>query len=64
MSGHNSSRRRSYGRRQKDLRDRREADITIDLEGPTGWPRGGAWETPSSTSRNGDLRAHGTGGAA
>ena len=63
MSGHNSSRRRSYGRRQKDLRDRREAEMVIDLEGPTGWPRGGAWDRPSPPAST-ELRAHDAGGPA
>jgi hypothetical protein len=35
--GHSSSRRRSYGRRRKDLRHRPRTDLTIDLEGPEGW---------------------------
>jgi hypothetical protein len=64
MSGHNSSRRRAYGRRQKDLRDRRESEMVIDLDGPAAWPRGGAWDPPSPASRTTDLRTHGTGGAA
>ena len=63
MSGHSSSRRRAYGRRQKDLRDRRESDLSIDLEGPTGWPRGGYWESPSMGSAR-DLREQRSGGAA
>ena len=41
--GHGTSRRRSYGRRQKELRDRRDGELSIDLEGPGTWPRGGAW---------------------
>jgi hypothetical protein len=44
MSGHGTSRRRSYGKRQRELRDRRGGDLTIDLEGPTRWPRGAAWD--------------------
>jgi hypothetical protein len=63
MSGHNSSRRRAYGRRQKDLRDRPGSEMVIDLEGPSGWPRGGAWDRPAP-SRSSDLRAHDSGGAA
>ena len=41
---HGSSRRQAYGRRMKDLRTRRSPDLDIDLEGPTGWSRGGAWD--------------------
>jgi hypothetical protein len=43
-SRHGNSRRQAYGRRMKDLRTRRSSDIDIDLEGPSGWSRGGAWE--------------------
>lgn len=43
MSGHRSSRRQSYGRRQKDVRDRRGDAMTIDLEGPSGWLRARGW---------------------
>jgi hypothetical protein len=28
----------------KDLRSRRSTDLEVDLEGPGGWSRGGAWE--------------------
>jgi hypothetical protein len=48
--GRGNSRRRSYGRRQKELRDRRGLDLTIDLDGPTGWPNGGAWDPGPSSS--------------
>jgi hypothetical protein len=43
MSGHRSSRRQSYGRRQKDVRDRRMDDMQVDLEGPSGWLRARGW---------------------
>ena len=62
MSGHHSSRRRAEGRRQKDLRDRREIDLSIDLEGPTAWPRGGAWDAPSSGNGSGEMRPQRSGG--
>ena len=43
-NGHGSSRRQAYGRRMKDLRTRRSAEMEVDLEGPAGWSRGGAWD--------------------
>lgn len=43
-NGHGSSRRQAYGRRMKDLRTRRGDDITVDLDGPSGWTRGSAWD--------------------
>lgn len=43
-NGHGSSRRQAYGRRMKDLRTRRSTDLEIDLEGPSDWSRGGAWD--------------------
>jgi hypothetical protein len=43
MSGHRSSRRQSYGKRQKDVRDRRIDEIHPDLEGPSGWLRARGW---------------------
>ncbi len=43
MSGHRSSRRQSYGRRQKDVRDRRGSETQVDLEGPSGWLRARGW---------------------
>jgi hypothetical protein len=43
MSGHRSSRRQSYGRRQKDVRDRRSDELRVDLEGPSGWLRARGW---------------------
>jgi hypothetical protein len=56
MSGHRSSRRQSYGRRQKDVRDRRIDEMQVDLEGPSGWLRARGWvddetEHPASTPR-------------
>ena len=47
-SRHGNSRRQAYGRRMKDLRTRRSSDLEIDLEGPNGWSRGGAWESDRS----------------
>lgn len=43
MSGHRNSRRQSYGRRQKDVRDRRGHEMDIDVEGPSGWLRARGW---------------------
>ncbi len=43
MSGHRASRRRDYGRRQKDVRSRRAAPPAIDLDGPELWARARAW---------------------
>lgn len=43
MSGHRSSRRQSYGKRQKDVRGRRLDEMQVDLEGPSGWLRARAW---------------------
>ena len=43
-SRHGNSRRQTYGRRMKDLRERRSSDMEIDLEGPNGWNRGGDWD--------------------
>jgi hypothetical protein len=43
MSGHRTSRRQSYGRRQKDVRDRRIDELQVDLEGPSGWLRARGW---------------------
>jgi hypothetical protein len=43
--GHGASRRRSYGKRQKDMRERQSADMSVDLEGPARWPRGSSWES-------------------
>ncbi len=44
-SRHGNSRRQAYGRRMKDLRARRSRDLEVDLEGPSSWNRGGAWES-------------------
>jgi hypothetical protein len=43
-NGHGGSRRQAYGRRMKDLRTRRAADMLVDLDGPTSWSRGAAWD--------------------
>jgi len=54
-SGHGNSRRQAYGRRMKELRTRRSTDLEVDLEGPTGWNRGAAWDAErplSSASLN------------
>ncbi len=61
MSGHRASRRRDYGRRQKDVRARRVDLPPIDLDGPALWVRGRAWDQavqrPSSmTSSRGGQR--------
>jgi hypothetical protein len=50
-SRHGNSRRQAYGRRMKDLRTRRSTDIEVDLEGPSGWNRGGAWDGDRSFHR-------------
>ena len=47
--GHSSSRRRSYGRRQTELRHRRDEGTVLDAEGPASWPRGSGWEGGSGT---------------
>ncbi len=64
MSGHGSSRRRNYGKRQKDLRDRRTFDLSVDLEGPAGWPRGGGWDAPLKVGTRADLDQQRSGGSA
>jgi len=51
-NGHGSSRRQAYGRRMKDLRTRRGADMEIDLDGPSGWSRGAAWDDEHTLQRN------------
>ena len=50
-NGHGSSRRQAYGRRMKDLRTRRGTDLEVDLEGPNGWSRGGAWDAEQPLHR-------------
>ena len=50
-NGHGSSRRQAYGRRMKDLRTRRGATPEVDLEGPSAWNRGGAWDEERSMPR-------------
>ncbi len=60
MSGHRASRRRDYGRRQKDVRSRRAEAPAIDLDGPELWARARAWhlgpvsQAPMTTSRSDD----------
>lgn len=48
MSGHRSSRRRDYGRRQRDVRARRGDALPVEIEAPVAWARGRAWDTRSS----------------
>jgi hypothetical protein len=56
-NGHSSSRRRNYGRRQRDIRRRGLPDMPVDLQGPDAWPRGSGWER---TDRSGpDFGSHG-----
>jgi len=50
-SRHGNSRRQAYGRRMKDLRTRRSSDLEVDLEGPSGWNRGDAWDSEQSLHR-------------
>jgi hypothetical protein len=50
-NGHSSSRRQAYGRRMKDLRTRRGLDPIVDLDGPTDWSRGDAWDGPTRMTR-------------
>ena len=47
-SRHGNSRRQAYGRRMKEVRTRRSTDLEVDLEGPSGWSRGDAWDGESS----------------
>jgi hypothetical protein len=51
MSGHRSSRRQSYGKRQKDVRGRHPDEMSIDLDGPSGWLRARSWSDPEPTPR-------------
>ncbi|HKZ92609.1 MAG TPA: hypothetical protein VJZ50_10765 [Candidatus Limnocylindrales bacterium] len=62
-NGHGSSRRQAYGRRMKDLRTRRGADVPVDLDGPTEWTRGGAWEDEQALHHAPRDRDHGNGSA-
>jgi hypothetical protein len=50
-SGHGHTRRQAYGKRMKDLRARRLDELEVDLEGPRGWNRGGAWESDAPLGR-------------
>jgi hypothetical protein len=45
--GHGNSRRQAYGRRMKDLQNRRGDSLEVDLDGPSGWSRGSAWDDES-----------------
>jgi hypothetical protein len=56
--GHGASRRRNYGRRQSEVRRRRDGDLSIDLQGPAAWPRGSGWDRDADS---GPETAHGTG---
>lgn len=51
--GHGASRRRNYGRRQSEVRRRRDADMSIDLQGPDAWPRGSGWDRDGSSVNDG-----------
>ena len=51
-SRHGNSRRQAYGRRMKDLRTRRSSDMEVDLDGPNGWNRGGAWDSDQPMPRS------------
>lgn len=51
MSGHRSSRRQSYGKRQKDIRGRQPDEMTIDLDGPSGWLRARSWSDAGPSPR-------------
>ena len=59
MSGHRSSRRREYGRRQKDVRARRTEMPPIDLEAPASWARGRAWDTTGESPAVGQQQRFG-----
>jgi hypothetical protein len=56
--GHGASRRRNYGRRQSEVRRRRDSDVSIDLQGPAAWPRGSGWDRDGDSANDG---APGTG---
>lgn len=49
--GHGSSRRQAYGRRMKDLRTRRGERVEVNLEGPSDWTRGDAWDPELPAAR-------------
>jgi hypothetical protein len=51
--GHNARRRRNYGKRQRDLRDRRGTPLDVGLDVPAHWPRGAAWEQVVTERRSG-----------
>jgi hypothetical protein len=50
-NGHGSSRRQAYGRRMKELRTRRDSAPEVDMEGPSGWSRGAAWDEQQPVHR-------------
>lgn len=49
--GHGNSRRQAYGRRMKDVRTRRNDSLEVDLEGPSEWSRGGAWDDDATLTQ-------------
>jgi hypothetical protein len=51
--GHGASRRRNYGRRQSEVRRRRDTDISVDLQGPDAWPRGSGWDRDGGSGADG-----------
>jgi hypothetical protein len=62
MSGHRSSRRQSYGKRQKDVRGRHLEEMQVDVEGPSGWLRAGGWvETDPGQRSSGSQQARRSG---
>jgi hypothetical protein len=53
---HTSSRRRAYGKRQRDLRDRRAlGELVVDQDGPLHWPRGRAWDGDPGSRHGADV---------
>lgn len=64
MSGHRTSRRRDYGRRQKEVKGRHAEALAVVLDAPELWVRGRGWEHPSDGSagvRTMGRTANGTG---
>jgi hypothetical protein len=49
--GHGTSRRQAYGRRMKDVRTRRNERVEVNLDGPSGWTRGEAWDPEQAIPR-------------
>lgn len=62
-NGHGSSRRQVYGRRMKELRTRRDSTLEVDLEGPSGWSRGSAWDEQRPLHRASFRTENGNSGA-